>query len=198
MNNMNKKILAIGGIVFWLGGISLGIYLWLITSDARSLSGVEQDKLQSGDSCVTALKDVRVYPEIMSKSDSTALTAFLLNSDRNQKCEVVVRLNAPDFHVIGSEPDPIQIVPPRQNKMISWILTPKKSGTFQAIVDTGFLNQKVGIEVTNDEMIPSLAQWWVSFLVYFLGSMLQLPWWLERWEKWKQQKQLKNKTAVQH
>ena len=195
---MNKKILAISGVFVLLGAMGLSIYLWLATSDARSLSGVEQDKLQSGDSCASALKGVRVSPNIMSKNDSRALTAFLYNSDRNQECKVVVRLDAPDFQVIGSEPDLIQILPPDQNKTISWILSPKKSGTFQVTVNTPFVSRMVGVEVTNDEIISPLAQWWVSVLVYFLGSTLQLPWWLERWEKRKQQKQNKNKSPVEH
>ncbi|MGK7893150.1 MAG: hypothetical protein AB4372_05835 [Xenococcus sp. (in: cyanobacteria)] len=196
---MNKQILAISGVFVLLGAMGLSIYLWLATSDARSLDRFKKDTLRAGESCLTPLEEdnITISRRIMSENDSLGLRTSLHNSDKNKNCEVVVSLNAQNFQINPDEPDRIINLPPLKNGSISWILSPRDNGLFAVAVSTESTSQIVGIKVT-DGIIGLLSEPFASRIGYILGPMMTIPWWLERWEKWKQQKQNKNKSPVEH
>ncbi len=180
---MDKKALAICGVVLLLGGVGLGLHLWSVASDARDLDSF--DVPTSRGKCFTTLENVSISKRIMSKTDSQALTAVLSNSDRNEDCEVVVSLNAPNFNISPHEPDRIINLPPQKRATISWILSPRELGTFEVEVSAALSSQIVGIKVT-DNVIGPLSPLWVKVLSsigYILGPMLTVPWWYEQWKK---------------
>ena len=190
------------GMLLLVGGIwsvfSLQSRLDQGTLDAKALDhvfgvgggGVKPDPCRS-------VLSAEVIPaqRVMSESDTQVLTASLTNQDKKLTCDEDVAFYAPEFDFSPPLPLPRHLtIPPGQKRSLSWILEPRKLGTF--MIGVGFdplgIEPFIGITVTN---VLGLTIWQAQLLSYagtflgtFFGPVLSFTWWYPIWKKHRRKK----------
>ncbi len=192
-DSLLKRILLICGIMIFLGGTGLALYLTfaasILTSGPTRCYG-----------CAIAYDlTLSASSSVISESDTVVVTATI-----QAETPVSIHLTAPGFDPSTTEPKhlvPISIdegggtfLRTIQPNKLSWVLTPAKIGTSQAVVEMDdisgnvLLTKYVGITVTN---IFGLKLWTIqlfSSIAAFLGPILTAPWWYDRWKERKQER----------
>lgn len=179
---MVKLIFAIIGAVLTITGLLMGGYLVRVNQQAESLD-INKHGLGSNDPCINPLPNIELANRSMSESESQVLRVRLSNMG-TQTCVAEVTLNAPDFD-IGSAPVTrrVNVPPGSASAQVLWVISPKKLGTFEILVEAGGDSDVIGVTVVN---VFGLSPWQVqlfSFLSALLGPMLTIPWWYEQWGK---------------
>jgi hypothetical protein len=175
-----KKVLAITGIVLFSVGI--GLALVLLSSAVRAFSldmGGSSQGVTSAASCQHPLEGVSTARRVISESDSESLSVVLGN-DTPGECEISVHLSAPNFDISPTDDDRTVNVPPAQSVTIVWILSPRKSGSFQVAVTAGLDSAVVGLTVTDVLGLTPQQAKILSMFATFLGPILTAPWWYDR------------------
>jgi hypothetical protein len=177
---MAKRVLAISGIVLFSVGIGLALVLW--SSAARAYSSdirwLPQGAV-SAPSCQHPLAEVNIARRVISESDSESLSVVLGN-DTPEESEIYVHLSAPNFDISPTDDSRTVDVPPAQSVTIVWILSPRKSGSFQVAVTAGLDSAVVGLTVTDVLGLTPQQAKILSLVATFLGPMLTAPWWYDR------------------
>lgn len=190
------------GMVLLIGGIwsvfSLKSRLDQGMMDAKALDnvfGVGGGGVQP-DPCRSVLSaEVIPAQRVMSESDTQVLTATLTNHDNKLTCDEDVGFYAPEFDFSPTTPLPRHLtIPPGQKRSLSWILVPRKLGTFMIGVglDPLGIEPFIGITVTN---VFGLTIWQAQLLSYvgtfggtFFGPVLSFTWWYTIWKKHRRKK----------
>ena len=73
----------------------------------------------------------------------------------------------------------------KENGSMSWIISPRKTGTYEIAVSDPLNSKVFGINVTNMFGLSAVQAKSASILGTIFGPMLTVPWW---WEKWFQRK----------
>jgi hypothetical protein len=198
------RVLAVCGLLLFLGSIGLGLYLRYYLAISASNAAALRHSFTSPPQqigCFGCLPPSNSHALNLSISNSTittdqtdALTAdfaypFLGNV---QNVPMTITLIAPEF----------TFTPEIAERTLSlsvevtegWVLNPTKPGTFKVgvqvevplfeITDV----QYVGITVTNTfGLIPWQIQL-LSYLGTFLGPLLTAAWWYDKWQERKRKK----------
>ena len=177
---MAKRSLAITGIVLFGVGIGLALVLWSSAARAYSLDMERSSQgAASAPSCQHPLEGVNLVRRVISETDSESLSVVLGN-DTPGECEVSVHLSAPNFDISPTADSRTVAVPPAQSVTIVWILSPRKSGSFQVAVTAGLDSVVIGLTVTDVLGLTPQQAKILSMVAAFLGPMLTAPWWYER------------------
>ncbi len=206
---MGSKKLLIGIPCFLLGMILLAGGIWSAfslksrvdqgTSGAKALDKVSDLGMGGGgtpDPCFSMIA-VQVVPaqRVMAYSDTQVLTATLTNHDRTLTCNENIAFDGPEF-----DPSPasslsrLLTIPPGEKRSLSWIIEPRREGTFQVGVDVLTLGIGVfaGITVTNAFGLTiwqaQMFSYISSFLGAFFGPVLSFTWWYRIWKKRRRKK----------
>jgi hypothetical protein len=175
-----KRSLAITGIVLFGVGIGIALVLWSSAARAYSLDmGRSSQGAVSAASCQHPLEGVNIVRRVISESDSESLSVVLGN-DTLGECEISVHLSAPNFDISPTDDSRTVNVPPAQSVTVVWILSPRKSGSFQVAVTAGLDSAVVGLTVTNVLGLTPQQAKILSLVATFLGPMLTAPWWYDR------------------
>jgi hypothetical protein len=191
-------ILLVGGI--W-SAFSLRSRTDRGTLDARALDNVFGSGGSSGggvkpDPCRSVLS-VEVVPaqRVMSDSDTQVLTVTLINHDKTLICDEDVGFYAPEFDFTPASPLERHLtIPPGEKRSLSWIIEPRRQGTFEIGVSLDPLGIEpiVGITVTNVFGLTiwqaQLLSYLSSFLGAFFGPVLSFTWWYRIWKKHRRKK----------
>lgn len=177
---MAKRVLAITGIVLFSVGIGLALVLWSSALRAHSLDiGRSSQGAASAASCQHPLKEVILVRRVISENDSESLSVVLGN-DTPEACAISVHLSAPNFDISPTDDSRTVDVPPAQSVTVVWILSPRRSGSFQVAVTAALDSAVVGLTVTNVLGLTPQQAKILSMVATFLGPMLTAPWWYER------------------
>jgi hypothetical protein len=68
------------------------------------------------------------------------------------------------------------------------VISPREAGNYEVVVSAEFDVQVVGVRVTNLLGLTAPQAKILSYIGYFLGPALSLPWWIEKWEENKRRK----------
>lgn len=190
------RVLAVCGLLLFLGGIGLGVYL----IGSSLTASIFTSPAQACQSCSVApgayFLNLRVSDPTISDSQTDALTAYFdyyPQDNDPQDIPIKVTLMAPAFNPAISE-SAASYSQGSGPVTLGWVLSPTKPGTFKvgiqvemplhAITDV----QYVGITVTN---VFGLNPWQIQLLSYlgtFLGPLLTAAWWYDKRQERKQKK----------
>ena len=186
---MFKRSLAILGLVLFLAGVATGLFLLSGSLRASGLDSYKSLGPGAGEPCPHPLEQVGLNRRTMAEKESQALTVVLGNLDYSGDCEVTVNISAPNFDINPANPDRVVVIPPGEKAATAaWVLSSREAGNYEVVVTAGFDVQVVGIRVTNLLGLTAPQAKILSYIGYFLGPMLSLPWWIQKWEEYKRRK----------
>ena len=84
----------------------------------------------------------------MSENKTEGLT-INLKSPKETECESTISLQAPGFDISPSKEEQTVNLPPAKSGSISWILSPRKTGTYEISVSDQINTKIFGITVNN-------------------------------------------------
>lgn len=130
--------------------------------------------------------DVKEPERVMSEEKSQALVVKIINKS-DEECESTLSLSSPTFDISPSKDEQTISLTKKGKGSISWIITPRKSGTFDIAI-SDVLNTKIfGITVTNVFGLNAFQAKVASIFGGLFGPMLTVPWWWDRLRRRKQQ-----------
>ncbi len=183
---MFKTIIGLIGIVLFLTGLALGNNLHKSELRAAKLDDKKTAFAEIGsDSPPFCSWDGKLTDRVMAENKSQAIVIEVSNS-AEKECESTLTLRAPGFDTSPSKEEQKISLPAKGKGSLSWILTPRRSGTFE-IALSDVINTKIyGISVTNVFGLSALQAKLFSGVGTLFGPMFTIPWW---WDKWSQRKQ---------
>lgn len=172
-----RRAFAFLGLLLLLAGLGLGWYLFSQARQAQNLDASFSGESLDG-ACAHPQPVIEVSNRTMSESDTQAIRVHLTNTSEAD-CTVTVMLNAPNFDLGLSGAAQSIVVPAAGTATLSWIIAPKKVGTFEVTVQSGADTAVAGLTVVNVLGLSASQLQLLSLLSTFLGPMLSAPWWFE-------------------
>lgn len=177
---MKKMLVGILGIALFL----VAILLHFSDKNGEALAIKLDDEKKSygmiGDDVAPPCSWEATPPErVVSENKSTSVTVAVSNT-MDVGCESSISLRAPNFDLSPSKEEQKISLTSGSKGSLSWIITPRKTGTFEIAV-SDILNSKIfGISVTNVFGLSSMQAKLFSGLGSIFGPMLTVPWWWDR------------------
>lgn len=176
---MIKTIIGVGGIVLFLCSIFIYFHLKKSAELASSLDDEKTAYGSIGEGPLPCTWAAQTPERVMAENKTQAVVVEATNII-DEDCESTLSLRAPGF----------DMAPPKEEQKInltaggrgslSWILTPRKVGTFDITV-SDILNTKIfGITVTNVFGLSAVQAKFASIIGTLFGPMLTVPWWWDR------------------
>lgn len=181
---MFNKIFGFAGLLLIL--ISILNINSLIKGDKAALTLDRENRAYGsiGDGPIPCEWEVKTPERIISENKSQAILINISNQF-DEKCETVLSLRAPVFDISPIKEEQTIALDASKSGSLSWILTPRKSGTYEFAV-SDLINTKVfGITVTNTFGLNVVQAKILSILGTLFGPMFTIPWW---WDRLRQRK----------
>lgn len=135
---------------------------------------------------------VNTPDRVVSENKSLAIVIKAYNSS-DEDCESVVSLQAPGFDLSPSYDEQKIVLPKKGKESKSWILIPRRTGTFEISVSDVINTNIFGITVTNIFGLDAVAAKFISIVGGLFGPMLTVPWW---WDRLRQRKKPPEKITM--
>lgn len=189
---MSKGVLAFSGLILLVVGISLGNTLRQGTSEALAKDGTKKKFGMIASDIPQCVWDVAEPDRVMAENKSQAVVINTKNPE-SKPCESFISLRAPDFDMRPPKEEIKVSLPAKRNGSISWIIKPRRTGTYEMAV-SDVLNTKIlGITVTNVYGLTAGQAKALSTVGSLFGPMLTVPWWWD-WYRRRKQKQPEQKN----
>lgn len=174
---MSGKILLIGILLFLLG-----IYFRYDIKNRESVA-TRLDKSDTKHGIVDGPPlcswEATLPERVMAENKTQAVTINTKN-ETDTTCETSLFLRAPGFDISPAKDEQNISLETGKSGSISWIITPRKVGSYE-IALTDNLNTKVfGVSVNNMFGFTAVQAKILSSLGTLFGPMLTIPWWWER------------------
>ncbi len=184
---MAKLLIGFLGIVLFLSAVLLHNRL---LEDEKKALAVDSQKHANGVVQGPPLCSWEVSPpdRVMAENKTQAILIAVRNKEK-ETCESYIALRAPSFDTNPPKEEQKISLQPNQKGSLSWILTPRRTGTFELSVSDSIDTKIFGITVKNIFGLTSAQAKVFSFIGTLCGPMLTIPWWIERWHKKKQEPQ---------
>lgn len=130
--------------------------------------------------CIWEVKE----PEKVVSEDRSQAILVTTTNELDVPCETVLSLRAPGFDMSPQKEEQKILLAASSSGSLSWILTPRKTGTFE-IALSDVLNTKIfGITVKNMFGLNVFQAKIASIFGGLFGPMLTVPWWFEKfWQR---------------
>jgi hypothetical protein len=182
MSNAIRRVLLVGGCGLLSAALYVGITIVRLHRRAH-----RQDIYVHSAAVAPCLHPIASIsaPRVMSERESHPLVVHLA-SEGNEKCEAAVRLAAVGFEVSPPEMEQrIQLGPERPRGEVTWVIAPRQVGEYVVDVSSAFDHNFVSIVVTNILGLRARNAQLMVYLAGALGSILTVPWWLDRIKGWR-------------
>ena len=128
-------------------------------------------------------------PERVVAENKSQAIVIEVASPTDSECESTISLRAPGFDISPYNAEQKIALEAGKEGSLSWILNPRKTGTYEIAV-SDILNTKIfGITVTNVFGLNAMQAKIASFGGTLFGPMLTVPWWWDRLRKKKENTQ---------
>lgn len=193
---MNKKIIAILGILLLLLSVTLGQRVFNGEKNASSKDDTQKKYgMIADDGSPMCNWDASLSEKVISENKSQAILINVKNPNK-KTCESTVSLRAPGFDLSPNKEEQKITVESSSSGSLSWILSPRKSGTFEISVSDPLNTKIFGITVTNTFGLTASQAKLFSIIGSIFGPMFTLPWWAEKF--WSRRKQNQNQNQNQN
>lgn len=182
-----KKIIAISGIVLFLGSILIAK---ILKKQELAANALYDQKTGFGviSSDIAPCSWTSNAPEKVISENKTTAIVIETKSSKESECESTLSIQAPGFDISPSRDTQTVNLPSDKSGSISWILSPRKTGTYQVSITDGIDAKIYGVTVNNIFGLSAVQAKSASFLGSLFGPMLTVPWWWDRFRKKKEDK----------
>ncbi len=135
--------------------------------------------------------DAESPDRVLSENKSQAILIKVKN-ETDEECQSAVSLRSPGFDMSPAKEEQTIILKSKQDGSVSWIISPRKTGSYEIAVSDSLNTKVFGINVTNMFGLSAVQAKTASFLGTLFGPMLTIPWW---WEKWFQKRRQQNSST---
>lgn len=126
-------------------------------------------------------------PERVVSENKTQALQITTSNAGSEPCESVLYLRAPGFDITPNKEEQKISLEAGANGSISWILMPRKVGSYEIAVTDNLETKIFGITVKNLYGLNAVQAKAISFLGTIFGPMLTVPWWWDRLRKKRQE-----------
>lgn len=189
---MIKKLLGLTGLLVFIIALILRNQISNSQQLAMSLDDQEHSNavVEGPPPCTwTVIEPDRVMTENRSQAVSIEVSNSLA-----EECESYLSLRAPGFDFSPAREEQKINLKSNDSGSLSWILTPRKTGTYDLAISDMIDTKIFGITVTNMFGLPAIYAKIFSMVGGILGPMLTVPWWWDRWQQWKQRPAVNKKV----
>lgn len=181
---MVKKFIAFAGILLFLSALVMGNAL---RKGEKLASALDDEKkvfaiMEGPPPCTW---EAKVPERVMAENKSQAIVVEVTNS-ADVDCESTLSLRAPGFDMSPPKEEQKITLKSASKGSLSWILTPRKTGTFELAVSDIINTQIFGITVNNVFGLSTSQAKLFSIVGSLFGPMFTVPWW---WDKLRGRKQ---------
>lgn len=178
---MNKTLVAAIGILVLASALFLNSTVQNGEKKAAALNNTKKVfGMISDDAPPPCVWDVQPPEKVMSEDKTQSVVVRFKNPEK-KPCETYLSLRAPNFDTTPSKEELKISVPPGKTGSVSWILIPRKTGTYELAI-SDILNTSIyGITVTNIFGLNASQAKILSMLGSLFGPMLTIPWWVDKW-----------------
>ena len=178
---MAKLLFALIGVLLLI--ICLSLYTH-VTNAEKIAAAKDTTKTSHGDVMGPPMCSWKVEtPERVISENKTLAILIKVSNPEKQACETQLSLRAPGFDYSPVRDEQQIKLAPNKHGAISWILTPRKPGTFDLAVSDIINTQIFGVNVTNIFGLSSGQAKLFSVVGSIFGPMLTVPWWFEIWRQ---------------
>src|SRR3989344_5183732 len=181
---MKRLILALSGIILLILTISFRKSLTENESNAITLDK-EETSYGFIDGPLPCKWEVTPPERVQPENKSQSVVIKVINQYDSEECESIISLRAPGFDVSPVKEEQKISLKPKTEGSLSWIISPRKTGTYEIAVSDPLNSKIFGINATNMFGLSAVQAKSASFLGTIFGPMLTVPWW---WEKWFQKR----------
>ena len=185
---MTKKIIGILGAVFFL--VSL-YFLFTLYQEEKNAVSRDSEKTAHGivQGPPLCIWNADVSERVMSEDKSQALLIHIDNP-ASENCVSILSLRSPGFDITPSKDEQTITLQKGSKGFLSWIMTPRKTGTYEIAVSDSLNTKILGITVTNTFGFTTGQTKLFSIIGSMFGPMTTIPWWFEKlWTRRKQKKE---------
>lgn len=188
---MVKTLIGLIGILLFITSLLIGNNLKKNEKLASTLDDEKHAYGMIGDGPLPCTWDVKSPERVMSENKSQAIVVDVSNTT-DEKCESTLTLRAPGFDMSPAEDNQTISLEKTGKGSLSWILIPRKTGSFELAV-SDILNTKIfGITVTNIFGLSAPQAKIFSIAGGLFGPMFTIPWWMEKlWNRRKQKQEVR-------
>jgi hypothetical protein len=193
--HMFRILIGLLGLLIFLSGLVLG--LALLTGRFQALALDAEETIYASidpDAPLPCFWEVEPPERVMAEDKSQAVLVRTSNLG-DKECASLLSLRAPGFDLSPLKEEQEATLPAQAKGSLSWILTPRKTGTYTIAV-SDLLNTKIfGITVTNVFGLSTNQAQVLSVFGSLFGPMLTLPWWLDKFRQRKAKPQVSQGAA---
>lgn len=189
---MVKVIIGLVGIFLFLSSFILGNSLRKGEKLATSKDREETSFGVVGDGPPPCSWNIDPPERVIAENKSQAVVVEVSNSI-DVDCESIVSLRAPGFDTSPAKDEQQISLESGSKGSLSWILTPRKTGTFEIAVSDIVNTRIYGITVKNVFGLTTTQAKSFSIVGSLFGPMFTVPWWVEKWWHRRKRKQEQQK-----
>ncbi|MBI4080923.1 MAG: hypothetical protein HY430_04095 [Candidatus Levybacteria bacterium] len=179
---MAKILIGAIGIVVFLASVFLLTNLQKGESLAVALDDTGEAYGAISDDYTPCVWNATPPERVMSENKSQAILIQVKNTAKKE-CVSYLSLRAPSFDFSPAKEEQKIALAPKGSGSISWILTPRKTGSYEISVSDMLNTQIFGITVTNVFGLSAVQAKLFSIAGTLFGPMLTVPWWMDRWRQ---------------
>lgn len=180
---MKKTIVAAVGLLLFLPGV---FFLMRLRQSNKLAAALDDEKKSYGIAAEGPLpcQWTASPPERVIAENKSGAILVSVSNPYDTDCESVLSLRAPGLETSPPKEEQKITIPVKKNGSLSWILLPRKTGTYQIAVSDTMNTKMFGVTVTNTFGLTALQAQIASILGTIFGPMLTVPWWWEKlWKK---------------
>lgn len=177
---MQKALVALFGVALLI--ITINFRSNLVENENEAYAKDKEDKSYGMISGPLPCKwEVNPPERVQSENKSQSIVITIVNEYDGEECESLISLRAPGFDLSPVKEEQKINLKEKQEGSLSWIISPRKAGSYEIAVSDPLNSKVFGISVTNMFGLSAVQAKTASFLGTIFGPMLTVPWW---WEKW--------------
>ncbi len=176
---MIKTLLGILGILLFLISAGFGFTLLQSNKQAALLDDQKTSYGMIAEGPLPCVWETSLKEKVTAENKSQAIIIQATNST-DEKCESKISLRAPGFDISPAKEEQDISLAPKAKGSFSWILTPRKTGTFEITVSDVMDTRVLGITVKNMYGLTGPQAQLFSIIGSLFGPMFTIPWWMEK------------------
>ncbi|MCU0500308.1 MAG: hypothetical protein MUC51_00830, partial [Anaerolineae bacterium] len=174
---MLKTIIAIAGVLLFVVGLVLAIGLLAGALRAASLDDTKTIHAMIGDDVPPFCTwEASLSERVMTQNTSQAVLVKL-NNPADRECQSTIALRAPGFEISPMREEQKIALAAGATGSLSWIVSPRRTGTYQIAVSDILNTQILGVTVKDEYGLTATQAKLLALVGSVLGPMLTVPWW---------------------
>ena len=139
--------------------------------------------------------DTETPDRVLSENKSQAILVKAKN-ESDEDCQSAISLRSPGFDISPAKEEQSITLKSKQEGSVSWIISPRKTGSYEIAVSDSLNTKIFGVNVTNMFGLSAVQAKTASFLGTLFGPMLTIPWWWEKWFQKRKKQEVLPKTEA--